>query len=120
MKFSIKVDNIDEVKRFIKSRPVKLRKELDSTVNKTALLVQGEAKKRTPVDTGRLRTSIRTRTNQLEGEVYTNVKYAIAVHENVKSRHNVGEAKYLANAIKHSMPKVKGIFKNAISKVLKS
>lgn len=120
MQLSIKVKNIEKAKKLLKSRPTEVRKELDNTVRKTALIVQGEAKRRTPVDTGRLRTSIKTKTSQLEGEVFTDVKYAIAVHENIKSRHTVGEAKYLENAIKQSLPKIERFFKNAIKKVIQT
>lgn len=119
MEISINVENIATVKRFLNSRPAKLKSELDNTVTKTALLVKGEAKRRTPVDTGRLRTSIQSRSTQLEGEVYTDVAYAIAVHENLKSRHPTGEAKYLENAIKNSMPKIERLFKKAINEVIK-
>ncbi len=42
-----------------------------------AMLFEGEAKKRTPVLTGRLKNSIvGKRTGRLEGQVSTNVKYA--------------------------------------------
>ena len=119
MKLSIEIKNINEVKKFIKSRPAETRKELDKAVQKTVLLVKGESKRRTPVDTGRLRTSIKTKTRQLEGEVFTDVKYAIAVHENLKSRHPTGEAKYLENAIKHSKPRIQKFFKDAIKEVIK-
>jgi HK97 gp10 family phage protein len=47
-------------------------------INATALEVTGEAKRRCPVDTGRLRASIRPRfdTDGFAADVYTDVKYA--------------------------------------------
>lgn len=121
MEISIRIENIEEVERFLKSRPKKTREELNRAVQKTALLVTGEAKRRTPVDTGRLKTSIRSKTfkSKLAGEVFTAVRYAIPVHENLRARHKVGEAKYLERAAKQSVPRINGFFKKAISDILK-
>lgn len=121
MEISIRVEGLEEAQRFLNSRPIKTREELNKSVKKTALLVEGEAKKRTPVDTGRLKTSIRAKTfiSKLEGEVSTNVKYAIAVHENLRARHRVGEAKFLEKAFKQSTPRIKKFFEDAIKNIIK-
>lgn len=119
MKVSIRIKNIDEAIRLLKSKPVKLRKELGVAVSKTALIVKAEAKKRTPVDTGLLRTSIRSKSSQTEGEVFSNVRYAIYVHRNLRARHVVGEARFLEKAIKHSIPKIEDFFERAIKETIK-
>lgn len=119
MEVSIKIENLDEVQRFLKSRPVAIKNELNRAVKKTVVLIEREAKKRTPVDTGRLRTSIRSKTSGDKGEVYTNVKYAVVVHENLRARHRTGEAKYLERAFKQSIPKIKSFFESGFKKVLK-
>ena len=119
MKVSIKVKNVDEAIRLLKSKPDKLRKELGNAVSKSVLISKKEAKKRTPVATGELRTSIRTKSSQLEGEIFSKKRYAIYVHENKKARHTVGEAKYLLNAVKNSRSKINKIFEDAIKEVLK-
>lgn len=120
MEISIKIKNIDEIERFLESRPKRAREEFNSVVEKTALLVEGEAKRRTPVDTGRLKTSIKSKVfkNELEGEVFTEVRYAIPVHENLRARHRVGEAKYLEKAAKQSVPKINRFFKDAIKNII--
>jgi len=121
MEISIRIDNIDEIERFLESRPKRTREELNRAVEKTALLVEGEAARRTPVDTGHLKTSIRSKTfkDKLAGEVFTAVRYAIPVHENLRARHRVGEAKYLERAAKHSVPRINKFFKDAVSNILK-
>ena len=120
MEISIRIENIEEVQRFLESRPRRTREELDRAVKKTALLVQGEAKRRTPVDTGRLKTSIKSKTfkSKLSGEVFTAVRYAIPVHENLRARHTVGEAKYLERAAKQSVPRINKFFKDAIKNII--
>lgn len=90
-----------------------------------AIEVAGEAKKRTPVDTGRLRASIawaagptpRTHDDSAQGQdgtlvrssyvvgaargeahVGSNVEYAPYVHEDLDAYHAVGQAKFIETA----------------------
>lgn len=121
MEISIRIENIEEVNRFLDGRPARTKEEINIAVEKTALLVQGEAKRRTPVDTGRLKTSIKKKTfkRELAGEVFTEVRYAIPVHENLRARHTTGEAKYLERAAKQSVPKINKFFKDAINNTIK-
>lgn len=59
-----------------------LNKPLEQALHKSALLVEGEAKRLVPVDTGNLRRSIRTlELSPRHALVGTRVKYAVAVHE---------------------------------------
>lgn len=122
MEISIRVENIEEVQRFLESRPKKTREELNRAIEKTARLVQGEAMRKTPVDTGRLKRSITSKTfkSKLAGEVFTAVRYAIPVHENLRARHRVGEAKYLEKAIKQSVPKINKFFKDAVKNIIRT
>lgn len=62
---------------------------------KVAIDLQGQARRRTPVDTGRLRSSIAYRVEGGVAIVGTNVKYAVYVHENLNARHPTGQAKFL-------------------------
>ena len=50
------------IQKFLESRPRRTREEINKAVEKTALLVKAEAKGRSPVDTGRLKTSIKSKT----------------------------------------------------------
>lgn len=69
-----------------------------------------EAKRRTPVDTGALRSSIRTIGPVREGRrIYTliaaggsSIPYALEVHENLEAFHKVGQAKYIESVILES------------------
>ena len=69
--------------------------------------VMTEAKRRTPVDTGALKSSgqVQPPTTTPTGATVTMgfgnsaTRYAIFVHENLRARHPVGEAKFLENAL---------------------
>ena len=66
-----------------------------------------EAKKRTPVDTGVLRSSGHVRGPEKSGDTWQvrlifggpAAKYAAQVHENLTAHHAVGQAKYLESVI---------------------
>lgn len=65
------------------------------------LIIQAEAQRRTPVDTGNLKGSAYTRKAPDDGkavEVGFGAAYAIYVHEDLQAFHDDGEAKYLENA----------------------
>lgn len=62
-----------------------LQDDVGKSVVKTTLKVLNRARVLTPVDTGNLRAShqfkIKNAANSIVGEVFTNVKYALPVHE---------------------------------------
>lgn len=66
-----------------------LQDDVGREVTVTTIKVLNRARVRTPVDTGNLRAShqfkITRRTGRITGEVYTKVKYALAVHEGRRS-----------------------------------
>jgi len=71
------------------------RKALDAV----GLEISGRAKEITPVEFGRLKSSITWQKRDTSVDIGTNVEYAVYVHENLDARHNVGEAKYLEKAV---------------------
>lgn len=54
----VEIKNAKEISDAFKKAPDKLKSELTKAINKSAFLVEREAKKLTPVRTGRLRASI--------------------------------------------------------------
>ena len=62
-KLVAKLDNLSKV-------------QLEQALNKACLIVENEAKKLCPVDTGQLRSSITHEVAEKEGRVGTNVEYA--------------------------------------------
>lgn len=66
-----------------------MRKNVEYTINKHALRIESDAKSRVVVDTGRLRSSIKTeKLGELGRTVYTNVEYAPYVEFGTKGRVN--------------------------------
>ena len=84
-------------------------------------MAETESKRRTPVDTGLLRSSIGgTRgwswVRGLRASVGTNVEYALKQHEGFY-RHKVGERKYMEKGAKAAIPFIKGRFNKAADNV---
>ncbi|MFP3357583.1 HK97 gp10 family phage protein [Planococcus sp. SIMBA_143] len=76
-----KIEGLDEFLDFTNSLTDEIESDVKELVKKTAYQTEGAAKNLTPVDTGRLRRSISTKTENggLSATVSTNVEYAMAV-----------------------------------------
>jgi len=83
------------------------RKALDAV----GLEVSGRAKEITPVEFGRLKSSITWQKRDTSVDIGTNVEYAVYVHENLDARHNVGEAKYLEKAVTRHEDRIRHLIK---------
>jgi hypothetical protein len=90
-------------------------------VKRAGLLVQREAQKKTPVDTGLLRKSAKTAANgsgfDTEVQVSFSTNYAIYVHEDLEAYHEVGEAKFLERAATEQKPNIIAMVKQEVSSV---
>jgi len=82
---------------------------------RAGLFVQAESQKRTPVDTGYLRSSAKTR---MESDyavlIGYEASYAIFVHERTNLKHKVGEAKFLQNAMDKNKRQIRKILEKTI------
>jgi len=69
-----------------KFESIKIQSFLQAKIKELAFLVEREAKQVTPVDTGRLRASIRVlpMIRSLEGIIQTHTEYAIYVHSGTR------------------------------------
>jgi HK97 gp10 family phage protein len=68
--------SVSVIRRKQTNYPAAFRRLLDRFLPKAGQLVEGEAKLRTPVDTGRLRGSIASKVDGDKAIVGTNVEYA--------------------------------------------
>lgn len=80
---TIKID-ATKYKQFLTEAPLKILKAVSTTIQKGALVIEGKGKKLSPVDTGRMRSSISSEVRQLEATIKPNVDYAIFVHEGTR------------------------------------
>lgn len=98
-----------------KALPARKRQALDAS----GITVEGAAKQKTPVETGRLRSSIAYRViNDDEVHIGTNVEYAIFVHENLDAYHAIGQAKFLEDALAEQEKTVRQLITKALTEGL--
>lgn len=74
-------------------------------MNDAGFMIQREAQKLTPVDTGNLKNSAYTNpvvSGPPAVSVGFTAAYALAVHEDLQATHEVGEAKFLEKAIQRN------------------
>ncbi|KAA0004644.1 MAG: HK97 gp10 family phage protein [Thermoplasmata archaeon] len=115
----IKIKGLKELREAFKRAPLKTKDEINKAIAKSGFLVERESKKITPVDTGRLRASIRTDLMPMKAVIAPHTDYAIYVHENLRARHKPpGQAKYMEKGKQKAEPKIEDFFKQAINNVL--
>ena len=91
---------------FAKQVGAALRAEMDEIAEKV--------KSQTPVDTGRLRSTIRAEGPFYDGDRISaqvvaggpEAEYAVTVHEDLDAEHKVGNAKFLERPLKESAPDI--------------
>lgn len=148
MNITIKIKNFDEVKEWLDKRPEVFRKEINRAVKKSVILIQGEARRNAPVDTGLLRSRIETRRfeSKLEGQVFNRLSYALSVHEGTRphfppidalrgwsrrhgiepflvaraiSRRGTRATKFLSKAVRKNKNKIDRFFQQAVENLIK-
>ena len=117
MSINITIPNLPKFQSALRKSPQSAEKEIKKALEKSALQIVRETKPITPIDTGRLRTSIGSTSSEgilkIEKEKATigsRVKYAIYVHRRVP---------FLERGAKQAENKIKGFFKDAIDNVFK-
>ena len=119
------------IKKF-EQLPRGLHIELSKAIKMSVFQIERETKPITPVDTGRLRSSIGggsfrggsypsgygIKFGNLYGIIGSNVKYAEDVHESY-ARHMVGQTKFLETGAKRSSPEIERFFKSALDRALR-
>jgi hypothetical protein len=101
---TVKWTGIDEFSRFLRETPGLVMKDLEAALSEEAENVMGVSKRRTPVDTGRLRSTghVKPAERKSGGVSVTlayGTDYAIYVHE-IPASHASGQSKYLESAVK--------------------
>lgn len=99
---SVRVEGLEEVTKNLNAEIKKIEGKTMGGLLKAGYIVQAEALRRTPVDTGNLRGSSYTRKAQdgsLSVEIGYGAAYALYVHENMDANFKVGQAKFLETAL---------------------
>ncbi len=119
----IKITNLDKLQRKMNQAPDNLLRFMEQSMGKAIAMVEGEVKRRTPVDTGLLRSSIGGAKGYkyikpLKAEIGTNVNYAIYVNEGT-ARHLTGGNKFMQKGLKASTPFIEKVLDKAMRKLAK-
>lgn len=107
----------DGIRRKIASLQRELPNEVGRAIRVEAEIEATECKRRTPVDTGALRSTIHVEgpTTEAGGSISCAIvaggpaaDYAIHVHENLEAHHPVGQAKFIEEPLRESAPFLPG------------
>ena len=80
---SVKID-ASKFNKWLDSAPQKIGIAISNVIKKASFAVERESKIKSPVDTGRLRSSISTFLLPLKATIQPHVNYAIYVHDGTK------------------------------------
>ena len=116
MEIKITLRNEKEIMRYLETRPQKMKEELNRAVKKSVFAIERQTKIYAPVRTGRLRSSVRSRSYDLKGEVGVGVRYAIFVELGTRY---FGGRYFLTRAIKTMTRAIQSFFKTAVKNTLK-
>ena len=107
-------------KRFDKA-PKVLKTGMKKAMGRSLAMVETESKRRTPVDTGLLRSSIGgpqgfKSIGATSGKIGTNIKYAVHVNYG-KGSHKVGELMFMEKGLEAARPFIKKTFNEVFKKI---
>lgn len=111
----VEIKNIAEIRAAFSKAPVKMTKELNRAVQSSIFYIERASKLRTPVDTGRLRSSHKRMFTQLKGEIGTHTDYDSYVHWGTKF---ILGRPYLFEAVMDGEIDINKFFTDAVQKVL--
>lgn len=105
----IRVRGLDEVAARVEALARQYPEAARRALREEAEIEMTEAKRRTPVRTGALRSSGRVEEDLQQAIVYLRfgnnaVTYAVEVHENLEAFHRVGQSKFLESVLLESAP----------------
>lgn len=115
VRINVKIKNAAEIRRAFGMAPTLMSKNLNKALKKSLLLIERDSRRNTPVDTGRLRASHRTKFSTLSGELSTNVSYATFVHEGTRY---MRARPFMRRAVSKNEPEVNIFMKEAVEKTL--
>lgn len=118
---SIRLTGFEKLKRQFQSASTVLDREIKKALADSVAMVETESAKRTPVDTGLLRSSIGGArgwkwVRGWVASVGTNVRYAIFVHEG-RGRHNTGGRKFMEKGARASTVFIRRRMKKVMDKL---
>jgi len=114
MKINI-TSNIPIVSKKLMAKPALINSALKRAIRKSALLVERYSKMRSPVDTGRLRSSIRTRIDNFVATVNPTVDYAVFIHDGTKY---MKARPFMTQGVEDATTEIRSVFNREIKGIL--
>lgn len=114
---NVRISNLADIKAAFLKAPAKMVSELNIAIKKSAILIQRESMRNTPVKTGRLRASHTSLFENLRGVVQPNTNYALYVHDGTKY---MASRPYLLNAVNQEQETIDINFETAVKNTLDS
>lgn len=112
---AIRIKNLPEIKRAFAMAPRLMAKELNISIRQAVLMIGRDSRRKTPVDTGRLRASTYERFSNLKGEIGTNTDYDVFVHEGTRFMRG---RPYLRSSVQDNDSGVQRAFTEAVQRTL--
>ena len=112
---AFKITNLPQITRAFNKAPQLMTQELNTAIKKSLFTVHRKSVINTPVDTGRLRASTKSKFSNLQGEVGTHTNYDYYVHWGTRYQ---SAQPYLLTAIEDSHEDVEKFFIKAVDNVL--
>lgn len=112
MAITFKVTGIDQMLRKMQGVSAKFPGEAERALHQETEIEATECKRRTPVDTGALRSSIHVEGPDRHGRSISTAivaggpaaAYAVQVHEDLEAFHPVGQSKFIESVLRESVP----------------
>lgn len=112
----IRIQGIDKLKKNFKKFEPRLKIKLKEAIIRSAYIVEGKAKPLTPVDTGRLRSSIASRFSFLQAIISPHTDYAIYVHEGT---YKIKGRPFMTKGARKAEPQIQKEFKKSVDSVIR-
>lgn len=92
-----------------------LTKAVKTSISKSALIIEGQSKINSPVDTGRMRASIISEIQPLKATIMPTVSYAVFVHEGTRY---MRARPFMRDAVDQKRDDITSVFESEISKAV--
>ncbi len=108
--------NITQVNIRVRAKSAKIKRGISRAISKAGFLVERSAKRRSPVDTGRLRASIRTDIRPLTATIAPHTNYAVFVHNGTR---NQRAQPFLTQGLDDALSEIRAVFNREIKGALR-
>lgn len=111
----ITIKNLPQIKRAFGMAPTLMKRNFNTAIRQSILMIERDSRILVPVDTGRLRASHRSIFRDMYGEVGTHTNYDIFVHEGTRRMRG---RPYLRNAVLRADSQIQKFFQTAAQDTL--